>query len=183
MISSVVSVLGFLLAFTTYTQWLGNKKRDDAYLKAKDYLSAWNEIREILKELTYHYNCLCPSPGKIFEAKETSTKRIEHIYNLQHSLPLAKQKLNQAKSELTFWKVRLRDSFEKKHNSLNDNLSDISVVMMGLNSQLHQYYVEDNKNTTNISSEKQYYDDYVSSAINILDEIMLLGFEDVFNFE
>ncbi len=37
-LSSMTTLSGFLLAFASYNQWLSNKKRDDAYLVAKDYL-------------------------------------------------------------------------------------------------------------------------------------------------
>jgi Txe/YoeB family toxin of Txe-Axe toxin-antitoxin module len=182
-VSTVTTLSGFLLAFTTYYQWLSNKKRDDAYLVAKNYLSALNEIREILRELNFQYWHLCPSPGQLVEQKETYSKRIEHVSNLSHSLYLARVNLNQAKSELTFWKVRLSDSFEEKHNFFNKDLTNIGVVMTGFNSQLYHYHVKDNENIGEVLSHKEMYDSYVNSVTSVLDERVLLGFEKVFKFE
>jgi hypothetical protein len=182
-VSAVTTVSAFLFAFTTYYQWLKNKKKDDAYLVAKSYLSALNEIREILREIDFQYWHLCPSEGQLVESKETSSKRIEHANNLSHSLYLARVNINQVKSELTFWKVKLSESFEAKHNSVNNDLANIGVVMMGLNSQLYQYYVKDKENLESVFSEKKMYDKYINSVNCILDERVLLGFEKVFKFE
>jgi hypothetical protein len=182
-VSTVTTLSGFLLAITTYNQWLSNKKRDDAYLVAKNYLSALNEIREILRELSFQYWHLCPSEGLLVEAKEISGKRIEHANNLSHSLYLARVNINQAKSELTFWNVRLSDSFEEKHKSFNNNLASVDVIMMGLNSQLYQYHVKDKENLGDVLSHKEMYDKYMNSVTDILDERVLLGFEKVFKFE
>lgn len=183
MVSSVVGLLGFLLAFTTYNQWLGNKKRDDAYLIAKDYISALNETREIIRELNFHYNHLCPSPGLIIESQENATRRIEYICGLSQNLRIAKVKINTVKSELNFWNVRLSETFDIKHSLLNEYLTNISVVLIGLNSQLQQYYAEKKDNIAEVMSEKKLYDSYVCSAINVLEERLSLDFEKVFVFK
>jgi len=182
-LSSITTLSGFLLAFASYNQWLSNKKRDDAYLVAKDYLGSLNEIMEILREINFQYFHLCPSPGLSVELNEISQKRIEHVHNLSHSLYLARVRLNQAKSELVFWKVRLSDTFDEKHNSFNKDLTNINVVMTGLNSQLYHHYFKDNENLDEVLRHKDMYDQYMNAVTTILDERVLLGFEKVFIFE
>lgn len=144
-ISSVVSVLGFSLAFLTYNQWLTNKQNDDSYLIAKNYIAALKEIKEALRAISFEYFYLCPAPGVIVESKESSAKRIQDLYDLSRSLYSAQFELNDSESELAFWKVELSNSFNKKHSSLNKALNDINVIVRALNSQLYHYHVQEEK--------------------------------------
>jgi len=119
----------------------------------------------------------------LVEPNETSRKRVEHVGDLSYSLYLARVSLNQSKSELTFWKVRLSDTFDEKHNSFNNDLTNIDVVMTGLNSQLYHHYFNDDENLDEVLRNKNMYDQYVNAATALLDERVLLGFEKVFIFE
>jgi len=136
-----------------------------------------------LREINLQYSYLCPSPGLLVEPNETSRKRVEHVGDLSYSLYLARVSLNQSKSELTFWKVRLSDTFDEKHNSFNNDLTNIDVVMTGLNSQLYHHYFNDDENLDEVLRNKNMYDQYVNAATALLDERVLLGFEKVFIFE
>ena len=142
-----------------------------------------NEIGEILREINFQYFHLCPSPGLLVEANEISRKRIEHVENLSQGLYSARIKLNQSKSELAFWKIKLSDTFDEKNNSFNKDLANINSVMTSLNSQLYCYYSNDNENLDEVLRHKEMYDQYMNSVTNLLDERVLLGFENVFKFE
>jgi hypothetical protein len=176
-VAAVINLLSFLLPFKL---WLGNKKRDDAYLKAKDFFGSLNEIVKILREINFQYFHLCPSPGLLIEFNEISRKRIEDVDNLSHSLDLATLRLNQSKGELAFWKVRFSDTFDEKYNSFKKDLTNIEDVITDLNSQLYHFYLKDNENFDGVSCHKDSYDQYMNTLTTLLNEMYLLGFEKSF---
>lgn len=182
-VSSTVSVLGFSLAFLTYNQWLTNKQNDDSYLIAKNYITALKTIEDSLRAISFEYFHLCPAPGAIAASKEIATKRIQNLHELSSSLYSARFELNDSKRELAFWKVKLSDSFNQKHDSLNKGLNDINVIVRCLNNQLYHYYLQEDENIEEVLRHKNMFDQSMNSVTEILNERVSLGFEKVFKFE
>lgn len=181
-VSSCATVVGVSLALLTYNQWLTNKRKDDSYLIAKGYLRALNELREILREIDFHYSHLCPAPGVLVEPTEIAEKRIKHLDALRNSLSLARINLSEARSELTFWEVNLSDIFSNKHDSLMQDAINILNVMLGLNNQLYHHRFNQSQNHQEIVSQKIMFDGYSNSIKTILNERLSLSFEDFFIF-
>jgi hypothetical protein len=182
-LSPVVSLLGFSFAIVTYNQWLNKKKQDDAYLVAKEYLSALNKIEDALIAINFQYSYLCPVPGLAVEPREISIKRIEEIDNLRNSFYSGQVDINKYKRELIFWKVKLNDIYEEKHNYLNQHLRDINSIMFCLNSQLCGYYVERRENIQEVIRHKEMFDEHLKIVQAILYERFSQGFENMFKFE
>ncbi|UJB72994.1 hypothetical protein HRE53_30145 (plasmid) [Acaryochloris sp. 'Moss Beach'] len=141
--------------FLTYSQWLTNKRRDDSYRVAKDYIAALNENQEIIREINFHYSHLCPASGVSIESETIAKKRIEHLHVLQDNLSLARVHLSIANSELAFWKVKLSPSFSEQHNIVIKDLSNIVTIMVGLNSQLYLMFADDYENRKEVISHKK----------------------------
>ncbi len=174
---------GFCLAFYTYSQWLNNKKKEDSYLIAKKYLSAIDQVRECLNDLSYHYHYLCPVPGLLVETKEMSAQRIEHVNKVWHELYQSKVKVLNSKRELAFWKVSLTEDFSEKHDSFIKALDSISVVSNCLNSQLYHLLLKDGGNMNEVEREKKMLDEKFFAAHKIISERIDMGFENVFSFK
>ena len=184
-ITSCTGIAGFFLAFLTYSQWLTNKRKDDSYLFAKNYLTALNDIREILGEINFQYGRLCPVPGLAVEPEEIMKNRIENVNILKEKFSLANRNLIYARSELAFWKVKLVDAINKKHEALTKDLRDIYIVIDCLNHQLCIFYLSTscNKDTQQITIHKKKFDEDFNSVMSILNERLSQNFEDFFIFE
>ena len=178
-----VTFLGFSLAFYTYHQWLNNKKKEDSYLKAKQYLSAIDQVRECLNDLSFHYNSMCPAPGVVVESKEVTIQRIEHVNKVWHELYQAKVMVLNTKRELSFWKVSLTKGFGEKHDTFIKELDSISVISNCLNSQLYHYHVKGAGNMHEVIREKTMLDEKVLLVFKVISERIDMGFEKVFFFK
>lgn len=183
MASIAITFFGFCLAFYTYHQWLNDRKKEDSYISAKKYLAAIEQIQEVLNELLFHYEKMCPAPGVIVESESVSIQRIEHVNKVWHQLYQSKVLLINSKRELAFWNVELTDGFCKKHDELIKTLNDISVVSTCLNSQLHHMILLKSDNTQEVVREKQMFDESLGKVSNILHQRITMGFENVFKFK
>ncbi len=181
--SVVVTFGGFILAFHTYYQWLSNKKKEDSYNAAKKHLASIDEVREILHDLAFHYEHMCPSPGVIYETKDVSKQRIEHVNKMWHYLYKARASLLNTKNELVFWNVTLTADFTKKHEKLLKILSNINVTVTCLNSQLYRLLLNEENNTDEVIYEKSNFDQFLKESDIIINERINMGFENVFIFK
>ena len=178
-----ITFLGFSLAFYTYHQWLNDKKQEDSYLIAKQYLSAIDQVRECLNDLSFHYHSMCPAPGVIVESKEVTTQRLEHVNKVWHELYQSKVMVLNSKRELAFWKVSLTEGFSEKHDEFIKELDAISVISNCLNSQLYHFHIKEADNMNEVIREKSMLDDNLSRAYKIINERIDMGFEKVFSFK
>ncbi|EIA1300381.1 hypothetical protein MUK41_004342 [Vibrio vulnificus] len=181
--SLIVTFLGFAFGFITYFQWVSNKQKEDAYLSAKKYLAALDEIDEHLHELRFHYNHICPAPGVIVEDEEVSIKRIKHLSYIVDNLYLARRNLYKSKRELAFWNVTLSHEFEITNNHLNSELDSLSIIAPSLNSQLYILVTDDWSNSGEVVRLKKQFDALYKSAHDINLTRIAAGFNDIFRFE
>lgn len=181
--SLLLTFFGFSLAFYTYHQWLNNKKKEDSYLIAKKYLSAIDQVRECLNDLSFHYNLMCPAAGVIVEPKEVSAQRIEHVNKAWHELYQSKLIVLNSKRELAFWKVSLTECFGEKHKEFIKCLDSISVITSCLNSQLYHFHIKEADNMKDVIQEKKMLDEHFIIVYKIINERIDMGFEKVFIFE
>lgn len=183
-ISAVATTSLAALGFITFYRWSYYKRRDDAYIKAKDYLSALTNIKSILFEgLDFEFFHLCPKAGSIVESSETYHVRVEHVFSLANDLFFAHISLSRVKSELTFWKVCLSPSFEELHTSLCDDLGRLSTIMHAFCSQLHFRYFKDGDNLNEINRHEGMYNKCRNSIRQTMDKQNELGFDRAFDFE
>lgn len=182
-ISSCTAIAGLSLAVLTYNRWLINKRRDDSYLVAKQYLCLLNEIRSTLREMDFQYCYLCPTLGMIQEPTEFLEKRLDCVNDLRDKLLLSRTHLSEVKSELRFWKVTLQKIFESDHDVILEHLSNIFIAIKCLNSQLYQLHINASENIQNVISCKEIFDKSLKSIVLILDKRLSLSFEDFFDFD
>ena len=181
--SLFVTFLVFCLAFFTYHQWLRSKKKEDSYLVAKKYLAAIDQVREVLNELSFHYNHMCPAPGVAVESKDVSFQRIEHVNKVWYDLYQARMSLMNTKNELGFWNVSLTDEFNKKHEVLVKELGSISVITTCLNSKLFHFINGERGNMNDVIREKNMFDERYRLTNDISYKRITMGFEKVFKFK
>ena len=180
-----VASAGVVLGYITFFRWVGNKKKDDSYLSAKDYLSALNEIRELIREIDFQYSHLCPAPGLLVEPLEITNERLERLEQLKHQLYEARVNLHHCKDELSFWNVKLSDSFTDKHDQFVKDITNLNTVMTGFNSQLYHFYnsEEEEGRSQSVQRHKKMFNDYLIPAFDFLDSRIKMGFENVFIFQ
>ncbi len=181
--ASIVTVAGVTLAYVTFIRWVGNKKKDDSYLAAKEYLASLNEIREVVREISFQYSHLSPAPGVLVEEKEVSNERIKQANKLSHQLYLSRVNISNRKNELNFWNVKLSESFKEKHEVFVKDVTNLNVVITGLNSQLYHFYnSSDEDRIKGVLRHKKMFDDNLDSLITFLEARIEMGFENVFIF-
>lgn len=181
--SLTVTILGFLIAFFSYYRWLSNKKKDDAYQVAKNYLYALDKFRDQVQEFDFQYHYMCPAEGRGVESVEITEQRIQHVSQLYSQLFQLKNELINARCDLDFWGVALSADWEVKHQSFLKEVRNIHVVVISLNSQLYHFYLKKIDNMHEIIRHKELFDTCFANIKNIIDERMKMGFERMFQFK
>lgn len=102
--------------------------------------------------------------------------------HLQDDLRNSTIYLNDTKNEVSFWKVELSDSAICNHNKLLDDIRNIMVVMIGLNSQLYILNAENYKNIEEVIRQKVGFDQYYDSLVSTFQKRLESSFEDFFVF-
>lgn len=177
----LVTFFGFAFGFFTYFQWLNGKRKDDSYLAAKKYIASIDEVEECLHELFFQYNHICPAPGLAIENKDVSIRRIEHLNNVLNYLYQARRSLYKSHRELTFWNVRLDESFSEDYAAMNKVLDSISVVSFVLNNQLF-HFIESNEKMNDVVQSKNRFDELSKEIHQVIQKRVQCGFKAVFKF-
>lgn len=135
----VVTMFGFSFGFITYFQWLNNKREDDAYLAAKNYVAAVDEVQEHLHELLAEYAHRCGEqdgseqlPGLALD------NSFSHLASLWQYFYQSRRSLHKAHRELAFWNVSLTSEFAADYQQIKQLLAEASSLCGRLNSKLAQ---------------------------------------------
>ncbi|MEC6907467.1 hypothetical protein VXS04_07255 [Photobacterium piscicola] len=177
-----VTFFGFSFGFFTYFQWISSKRKEDAYLAAKQYIASIAEIEEHLYELLFQYNHICPAPGVIVENKDVSVKRIEHLNNVWNYLYQARRSLYKSHRELEFWNVSLTAEFSEDYKVVNKLLDNISVVSSTLNNQLFHFIESNMKNIDSVIQHKKQFDGLYNGIHKVTQKRVPCGFKAIFKF-
>jgi len=178
----IVTLGGFIFAFFTYFQWFNGKRKEDAYLIAKKYVVAIDEIEEHLHEFLFHYGHICPTAGLTIEQQDVSLKRIDHLHKVSDYLYQARRSLYKSHRELAFWNVSLEPEFAKHHDDVNKLLDDISIISSVLNNQLYHFVNDNMKNMNDVIREKKRFDELYTSIREITKKRLPYGFKSMFEF-
>ncbi|AUG52149.1 hypothetical protein [Thalassospira marina] len=181
-ISSLSTFLGVIFAFYTYHRWMEGKKKDDAYLAAKKYLSCFDEIEDILHEMTFQYNHMCPAPGVPEESRDCSEQRINKLTISWDFLYHSMMNLRKSNRYLNFWSVTLKEKFKKDHTEICDLTSDILSITKILNSQIINL-INNRENVKEITLSKRIYDEKCRKIHKINEIHKNSKFNDFFEFK
>lgn len=182
----LVAFFGVAFGFFTYFQWLNDKRRDDAYLAAKKYHAAIDEISQYLHELLTQYDHISPPPGTVIETDGPSIKRIEHLHTVWNLLYQARRICHASHRELGFWGARLADRFEEDYKAMNRLLDQIALKSSTLNSQLLDACKDDQhqrKAIEEIVHSKHQFEQLHSELHQILQRSLRCDFKELFRFD
>ena len=182
--SLLITFSGFCFAFFTYLRWLTTKKQEDAYLVAKKYLLAMDNIQNALLKLNDYYYSICPAPGLPVQHKDNLQIKMNYIGQIGENLRDSGKDLIKAKSELVFWHVKLSERYCKKHDAFIRQVDIINMTIFILNNKLYRYINDTNGETIQaVINEKNEFDKRYQILQSLTDERMKLGFEKIFQFQ
>ena len=168
-ITTFATVVATIIVYRTYSRWLDSKKREDAYQTSKDYISCLVDISESLYELMSPFEQCVPQAGCIPINREQSDSLLAGSNEARHKLMAKANKLARTKSELSFWEVSLVPEFEKNHERILQEVSDVFVVAGALQSQVYWYYNVDQ------SKQDSMFDEFSKLKARVINAKKLLG--------
>ncbi len=178
----VVTAFGFSFGFLTYFQWLGGKRKEDAYLAAKKYITALEEVEEHLHELLLQYNHIFQKATLSKGGKNTSTKHIEHLSSIWNHLYQDRRNLYKAHRELEFWNVKLNPEFAEDYQTMKQLVKDISLLCSSLNHYL-SHFIDNNKEDGHLVVEhKEEFDRLYEEIHQLAKKRVQSGFTAIFKF-
>lgn len=177
-----VTFFGFAFGFLTYFQWQSNKRKEDAYSAAKQYVAALDEVDDHLRELQMHYNHMCPAQGAPVASRGLSGKRIEHLNSIWNYLYQARRALYKAHRELDFWHVKLINGFADDYINTVALLSSMSVACAALNNQLFHLIHSEMENMSEVIQHKEQFDELYNQIHQVAQRRVQYGFKAMFRF-
>ncbi|MGL4545808.1 MAG: hypothetical protein ACRCUU_09730 [Plesiomonas sp.] len=168
-IAALATVVTAIIVYMTYSRWLDSKKREDAYQTSKNYISCLVDISELLDETMSPFEQCVPQAGGIPIKCEQSNSLLANSNDALYKLIAKAKTLARTKSELSFWEVSLVPEFEKNHERILQEVSDVFVVAGALQSQVYWYYNVDQ------SKQDSMFDEFSKLKARVINAKKLLG--------
>ncbi|WP_137169761.1 hypothetical protein [Marinomonas sp. FW-1] len=184
-LSSVSTLLTFIVVTVTYTKWKEIKVKEDAYDLTKDYLRCLGDIAEKLDASYYYFDSCVPQAGMFVLNKTQSDDLLMKGYDAHSLLRLDIYRLENIKKELRFWGVSLKGRLKADHLDIIKNAEDFLLVHNILGRQIQNFYKGDELQEEGIkrmSRELKRLGELSVSLQEVFGERLKSNYNDCFDF-